>query len=136
LVNPSTKLKGWINTDFYEPTKEVIGVLPIPLEVQHTNRLSAYIESLQDLCDSDQRKNPNQHQFLTRLQGTWKAVLPVHTPAERKLFQELIQKNNDFEPMKGGLPNWEKAVQAWNHKADTNNGIQHVTQKPVRREAV
>jgi hypothetical protein len=122
MIHPSSELDTWLNTDFYQLTKEVIGVLPIPMEVQRANGLSEFIESLQDPDDRNV-KRPNRHQYLARLQGTRKAVLPVHTAAERKKFHEFIQKNVDFEPTKSGPPNWDNAVKAWNQMADTTDGI-------------
>ena len=116
--------ESWLNTDFYQRTKEVIGVLPIPSDIQVSYGLSKFVESIHNSDDRSQSaKRPDRHLFLARLQGTRKAVLPVNTIAEKKLLQRLIQENDDFRPGSSGHPNWDSAVVVWNQYADTNDGV-------------
>jgi hypothetical protein len=122
LRNAKPELDEWLNTDFYQPTNEVIGVLPIPIDIQHSNGLSRYIDSIQHPDNRKFRRLP-RHQFLARLQGTRKAVLPVHTPAEQKLFHDFMQKDERFGPTSNGGPNWDSVVRIWNQTADSTDGI-------------
>jgi hypothetical protein len=130
LVGRPSNLDSWVNTDFYQPTKEVIGVLPIPLDVQRTNGLSEYIKNVETPTGvAKPPKRPSaRHDYLAMLQGTKKAVLPVHTPAEHKLFSTLMSTDLHFLTP-SGVPNWEMGVKVWNRKANVTDGIYYKVRK-------
>ena len=94
------------------PSTEVLGILPIPMEVRIENGMSEYVPSL----DAHQK-----HKFLAEMQGTHKPVLPVHNAAEIELFRLLMEKNEDFNSPSG--PIWSQAVKVWNYYANTNTNI-------------
>src|SRR6266446_1171478 len=75
LIN-AHQISGWINGNLYIASKEVLGILPIPDDVRISSGMQAYF-SLSEL---------KKHSFLAKMQGTHKAVLPVHTKAEKDLF--------------------------------------------------
>ena len=56
------------------------------------------------------------------MQGTRKAILPVHTPAEHNLFRDLMKSNPVFNTQSSG-PMWKLAVKVWNEFADKESGI-------------
>ena len=72
LVN-AHQITGWVNSNLYVAMKEVLGILPIPDDVQISSRMWAYV-SLSEL---------KKHHFLAKIQGTCKAVLPAHAKAEK-----------------------------------------------------
>jgi hypothetical protein len=119
---PEATIRGWMNTNFYQRTKEVIGVLPIPLEVQTASGISPYVDHVYT-APSHSKAPRIRHGYLARLQNTRKAILPVHTPAERKLFRTLMQQNPKFSPSSRAQPNWDKAVPIWNRYADTEHDV-------------
>jgi len=55
------------------------------------------------------------------MQGTWKPVLPVHTMAERLMFQTLITQNKEFNPPNVSEPPWNQAVKVWNASVDESD---------------
>ncbi len=71
--------------------------------------------------DTSSRKN-QPHLYLARMQGTRKAILPVHTPAERDLFSKLMATNNAFNSPSTG-PTWKLAVKVWNERADIESDV-------------
>ena len=56
------------------------------------------------------------------MQGTRKAILPVHTPEELGLFRKLMETNSAFNFQSTG-PIWKLAIKVWNEYADTQDGI-------------
>ncbi|KAF8996471.1 hypothetical protein BDZ89DRAFT_1149038 [Hymenopellis radicata] len=68
--NTSPGNPSWINGNLYQPTTEQMGIMRIP--------------------------DAQKQSFLARLQGTKKAVLPLHTAGERQLFSELMKTCEDF----------------------------------------
>ncbi|KAF5328558.1 hypothetical protein D9758_018001 [Tetrapyrgos nigripes] len=52
---------------------------------------------------------------------TWKAILPIHTIAEHKLFNDLMSSNKFYINSKKELSN--EAVWIWNHKAEEQDDI-------------
>lgn len=70
-------------------------------------------------CHPQDRKQ-RQH-FLAKMQGTHKPVLPVHSPAERDLFRQLMTTEHEFNKPNG--PNWIEAVKIWNWHADRQTEI-------------
>lgn len=109
-------ISGWVNGNLYMPTKEIIGILPIPAE---TRLLSGMAEYVTPLADSKHRK----YQYLAAMQGTRKAVLPVHSPSERKLFHKLTS-HDSFSP-RNGEPRWRDAVRIWNAEAIESDDISY-----------
>ncbi|XP_006463087.1 hypothetical protein AGABI2DRAFT_152387 [Agaricus bisporus var. bisporus H97] len=108
MFEQSIHLNGWVNGDLYVPTKEVIGILPIPDDVRTSSGMVSYRFALNE---------KQKHSFVARMQNTRRAVLPVHTPAEQQLYQKLMETNTVFSP-KSGEPQWREAVVIWNQLAD------------------
>lgn len=119
VLSDARPLTGWVNGNLYMPTSEVAGVLPIPEDVRVKSGMGPYIASLH----SKQR-----HHYLAFLQGTRKAILPIHSPEEKKLFQELMASNSTFNDRTSG-PNWDSAVQIWNDHADLRDDIAYKVRK-------
>lgn len=107
FINP-VQIGGWVNGNFYVPTSESLGILPIPDDVRDLSGMIKYDPFL----DSRQK-----YSYLASRQGTQKPVLPVHTPEEQALFRFLLQYELSFNPC-AGEPNWRSAVKVWNSKAD------------------
>jgi hypothetical protein len=97
LVNP-TEITGWVNGNYYVPTTESLGILPIPLETRESSGIATYISGPITNIKTGEKKKPQRHDFLARMQGTRRPVLPVHTTAERLMFRTLITKNKEFNP--------------------------------------
>ena len=114
LINP-IHISGWVNGNLYIPTKEVLGILPIPEEIRFSSAMTAYIPSL----DQNQK-----HNFLAKIQGTRKPILPIHTPSEKQLFRQLMNTNSAFSP-KSGEPRWRDAVKIWNQHADRMDDVSY-----------
>jgi len=70
----------------------------------------------------DTNNKKKRHDYLAQMQGTCKAILPVHTPAELDLFHKLMKSNSAFNSQSTG-PIWKLAVKVWNECADTQDGI-------------
>ncbi|KAH9483209.1 hypothetical protein JR316_0005313 [Psilocybe cubensis] len=114
LINP-LELTGWVNGNLYMQTSEVLGILPIPLEIRTSAGMTEYTPSL------DRRQ---KHAFLAQMQKTRKPILPVHNPDEKQLFRHLMQKNPEYNSVSSG-PIWKEAVKVWNHYADTEPTISY-----------
>lgn len=112
LVNP-TQITGWVNTNLYMPTSEVLGILSIPHEIQTASAMLPY---------NPVNNSRQKHHFLAQTQGTHKAILPIHTPAEKKLFRDLMNSNPLFSPV-SGEPRWQDAVKIWNSHADLTDQV-------------
>ena len=113
LINP-LEMKGWVNGNFYLATVERLGILPVPDDVRQSCGMAEFIPT------SSNQKQP--HLYLARMQGTRKAILPVHTPAERELFSKLMATNKAFNSHSAG-PTWKLAVKVWNEQADAKPEI-------------
>ena len=113
MCHDYTQITGWVNGSLYLPTKERLGILPIPSDVRHSSEMAEFNIA----TDKNQ-----PHIYLARMQGTQKAILPVHTPAEHKLFRDLMRSNPVFNTQTSG-PIWKLAVKVWNKFADKESGI-------------
>jgi len=113
LENPLL-LDGWVNGNLYELTTETIGILAVPESLRHDYNMAKFDD---ELADKNQK-----HRYLAQMQGTWKAILPVHTAAEIALFQRLMEQNEAFNSRISG-PRWSDAVRVWNKEADTTDDI-------------
>lgn len=102
-----------MNGNLYVKSEEVFGILPIPRDVQIEAGMQPHHISLD---------RPAHHAFLASRQGTRKAVLPVHTPAEYKLFSKLMRDEPTFN-QRDGEPDWEQGVRIWNRYAETEDDI-------------
>ncbi len=102
-----------MNGNLYVHTKEVFGILPIPTDVQIEGGMQPHQSSLD---------RPTRHAFLAARQGTRKAILPVHTSAEYKLFSKLMRDDPAFN-QQNGEPNWSQGVKIWNRYAETDEEI-------------
>ncbi|RDB16051.1 hypothetical protein Hypma_003473 [Hypsizygus marmoreus] len=98
---------------------EVIGILPIPDDIQTSCGMAPFEASL----DSKQ-----QHHFLAHMHNTRKPVLPIHTVAERNLFSSLMREHEAFN-VPSGVPRWKDAVKVWNRYADENVDIFYKAQQ-------
>ncbi|KAF6742075.1 hypothetical protein DFP72DRAFT_831643 [Ephemerocybe angulata] len=122
-IQTHTDFSNWLNTDFYETSGEVIGVLPITPDMQLANSISPYVEGYQDLVRGSASAPPARYEYLVRLQRTRKAVVPVHTEKECELFHNLMKESPDFKTSLSGNPNWNKVVIVWNQIAEIKEGI-------------
>lgn len=108
----STLQPAWVNGNLYKQTKEEIGILPLHPIILEKAGMQAYISSV----DHKQKQ-----WFIAQLQGTRKAVLPVHTIAERRLFNEFMLTCRVFYISRTELT--PEAVKLWNRKAETMPGV-------------
>lgn len=67
-------MKGWVNGNLYLPTSEQLSILPVPDDVRLASGMAEF-----NLLSAD-KKQP--HLYLAHMQGTWKAILLIHTTAE------------------------------------------------------
>lgn len=116
LINP-IEIRGMVNTDLYVRTQERLGILPIPDGVRIASAIGEYNPQ-----DPGARKQ--EQAYLARIQNTKKAVLPVHTPQEYKLFEELMVSSSAFNSTSRG-PVWKLAVRVWNERAELTHGISY-----------
>ncbi|KAJ7170171.1 hypothetical protein C8R46DRAFT_1266577 [Mycena filopes] len=112
LINPRP-LTGWVNGNLYLPTNEVSGVLPIPNDI----RIKSGMAEFQSSLDSTRL-----HHHLAALQGTRKAVLPVHNTAEKDLFRSLMLGPNTPGNFSSSRQ-VENTVKIWNATADAQDDI-------------
>lgn len=112
FIRPA-KITGWVNGNFYLPSTEVLGILPVPPEIQSTSGMTEYLPSLGTKW---------RHKFLAEMQGTNKAILPIHNHTEKELFRELMRTNTDFNSS-GGPSNWDRAARVWNSYANANDVV-------------
>ncbi|KJA14046.1 hypothetical protein HYPSUDRAFT_150847, partial [Hypholoma sublateritium FD-334 SS-4] len=94
-------------------TNETIGIIPVPSDIRESSGMAEF--------------NPNvdhnrKHHYLASKQGTRKAILPVHTPAEYALFKHFMKTDDAFGTRSKG-PIWPQCVQVWNTYADTHEDI-------------
>ena len=115
MLDNAIHISGWVNGNLYTPTTEVLGILPIPDDIRMNTAMLPFNASL----DRQQK-----HKFLAEIQGTRKPILPVHTPAEKKLFRDLMNRNPAFSPI-SGEPRWRDAVQVWNSIAERTDDISY-----------
>ncbi|KAJ3819593.1 hypothetical protein F5880DRAFT_1616319 [Lentinula raphanica] len=103
--------KGWINGNFYLPTTEVIGILPIPDTIRRDSGMLDYRP------DVDHKQT---HWFVASLQGTRRAVLPIANSYEEGRFREYVATNTGSSE-----PRWDNIVRAWNTAAITDNNLSY-----------
>lgn len=94
-------LNGWVNGRLYAATDEVFGILPIPPQSRDALRFRPY----------DNTHPPKHHRYLAERQGTEHAVLPLATPAEKKLFNDLMRTHPKF--MTASEPKWDECAAIW-----------------------
>jgi len=83
LHQDSTDYGGWVNLDNYAQMNEPFGLLPFNDQTrQHGSMLPFNANFLK-------QRPKTRHQFLSSLQGTQFAILPIHTGKEHSLFQSL-----------------------------------------------
>ncbi|KAJ7834646.1 hypothetical protein B0H14DRAFT_3461947 [Mycena olivaceomarginata] len=73
-------IAGWVNGNLYQPTDEVAGVLRIPEDVRIKYGMAQFEPSID---------SARPHHHFAGLQGTRKAILPVHNHDEKDLFLQL-----------------------------------------------
>ncbi|KAJ3764783.1 hypothetical protein FB446DRAFT_656131, partial [Lentinula raphanica] len=98
----------WVNGNLYKATDEVLGVLTLPAPVLENTGMQPFVSSL----DRKQKQA-----FLAQLQGTRKAVLPIHTVQERKLFSSLMATCKEFYLSSSELS--PDAVRIWNRRVES-----------------
>src|SRR6266478_5360393 len=115
MLAERVEIYGWINGNLYVPTKEVIGILPIPIAIRQSSGMAEHVQTV---------SKRQRHHFLAAMQGTRKPVLPIHSPPERQLFHKLMKADPSFSPQHGE-PRWKEAVKVWNANADESNDISY-----------
>lgn len=120
LINVN-EICGWVNGNYYVPTTETLGILPIPQEIRESSGMAAYVSGPIINLNTGEKKKPQRHNFLAKMQGTRKPVLPIHTTAERLMFRSLISQNREFNPPNVSEPPWNQAVKVWNASVDESD---------------
>ncbi len=120
LINVN-EITGWVNGNYYVPTTETLGILSIPQEIRESSGMAIYISGPIVNLNTGEKKKPQWHDFLAKMQGTRKPVLPVHTMAERLMFRTLISQNREFNPPNVSEPPWNQAVKVWNASVDESD---------------
>ena len=120
LINVK-EICGWVNGNYYVPTTETLGILPIPKEIRESSGMATYISGPFINFNTGEKKKPQRHNFLAKMQGTRKPVLPIHTMAERLMFRTLISQNREFNPPNVSEPPWNQAVKVWNASVDESD---------------
>lgn len=69
LINVN-EITGWVNGNYYVPTTETLGILPIPSEIQESSGMAAYISGPIINLNTGEKKKPQRHNFLAKMQGT------------------------------------------------------------------
>ncbi|KAF7292549.1 3'-5' exonuclease domain-containing protein [Mycena kentingensis (nom. inval.)] len=103
---------AWVNGNLYEQTERSIGIIKIPTVVCEPVKIQPFSSSL----DGKQKQA-----YLARMQDTRKAVLPVHTTAEKRLFRKLMQEEPAFRDCKTTIS--LKATEHWNRLAETTADV-------------
>jgi hypothetical protein len=103
-------LDGWINGNLYASTTETIGILTVPESLRHDYNMGKFDDELAD------RKQ--KHRYLAQMQGTRKAILPVHTEDEKNIFRTMMADSSVF-----AAHQWKKAASKWNERAETHPGL-------------
>ncbi|KAJ7037315.1 hypothetical protein C8F04DRAFT_1331804 [Mycena alexandri] len=85
---------AWVNGNLYQQTEQSVGIIKIPKSKQ---------------------------QYLARMQGTRIAVLPVHTVAEKLLFNDLLRTSPAFQSCKTAISTAATAI--WNREAEARPDI-------------
>ncbi|KIM37652.1 hypothetical protein M413DRAFT_20280 [Hebeloma cylindrosporum] len=98
-------------------TRETLGILPVPGDIRDSSGMAPFVDI------TNRAQKPPKHRFLAKMQGTRKAILPIHTAAEKSLFRTLMESNRYFNPADGSLPNWNEAVRVWNAWADKTEDV-------------
>lgn len=113
---------GWLNVNWYKPTSEVpVGVLSIPAETRREYGLADYAKP-------PANTKPPRHNILVELQGTKKAILPVHTQAEHRLYQSFMQGHLD----RSRAPNWARMTKDWNMIANRRDDVYYKVCDPSK----
>jgi hypothetical protein len=102
------EITGWVNGNYYVPTTETLGILPIPLEIRESSGMASYVSGPISNIKTGEKKKRQRHDFLAQMQGTRKPVLPIHTNAEKLMFRTLM-KNREFNPPNVSEPPWNRS---------------------------
>ncbi|KAJ7223232.1 hypothetical protein GGX14DRAFT_352286, partial [Mycena pura] len=94
-------------------TTEVAGVLPVPEDVRVKYGMARFEPSLDSM---------RPHHHLASLQGTRKAILPVHNQEEKDLFRTMMSGSNSFGNFSSEAQ-IETSVRIWNARADMSDTI-------------
>ncbi len=107
LARPSGRGQ-WVNGNDYEPAGEAFGIMPFDEDMRrHLDYLP-----FNSIVARELKYN---HVYLAKRQGTRFAVLPVHTRAERDIFQLLIETS---PLLKATQPNWTALAAEWSKHAN------------------
>ncbi|KAG6808759.1 hypothetical protein H0H92_002998 [Tricholoma furcatifolium] len=103
---------SWVNGNLYQKSDETMGLTAISKSV----RIEAGMQDFVEETDATQKQA-----YLARIQGTRRPILPVHTIAERKLFNRLMRESHEFRSSKSSIS--INAVKLWNRYAETEDDI-------------
>ncbi|KAJ6493091.1 hypothetical protein C8R45DRAFT_791978, partial [Mycena sanguinolenta] len=87
--------------------------LNLPLILHDLNRMAQFEPSIDSA-------RPQHH--LAALQGTHKAILPIHNQDEKDLFHTMMSGPNSFSNFSSDAQ-VNAGVRIWNAKADGNDNI-------------
>jgi len=119
LHQDSTDYGGWVNLNNYAQMNEPFGLLPL------NDRTRQHGSMLPFDGDFLKQHRKTRHQFLSNLQGTRFAVLPIHTGEERSLFQSLTRSSPLF--VGAQQPNFTALALLFNSHANGINIFYKVT---------
>ncbi|KAJ6473082.1 hypothetical protein C8R45DRAFT_776206, partial [Mycena sanguinolenta] len=103
---------AWVNGNLYQKTQQTIGIIKIPQTICAPVKIQPYNEE----ADSKQKQA-----YLAKMQGTRKPVLPVHTLAEKMLFNKLMRTSPAFQNCKTAIS--AAAAEIWNREAEKEQDV-------------
>ncbi|KIK50165.1 hypothetical protein GYMLUDRAFT_253216 [Collybiopsis luxurians FD-317 M1] len=109
---------GWVNSNFYQPTTERLGILPLPQSTCEASGMLLYNPKLH---------SSQTHWFIASLQNTQCPVLPIHNSAEETLFHQFMASHGG-----GTEPLWQNIVLAWNEIANNKKEISYKLNEHLR----
>ena len=103
---------AWVNGNLYQKTQQTIGIIKISQTICAPVKIQPYNEE----ADSKQKQA-----YLAKMQGTRKPVLPVHTLAEKMLFNKLMRTSPAFQNCKTAIS--AAAAEIWNREAEKEQDV-------------
>jgi hypothetical protein len=108
LLGNNFHREGWVNGNLYQSSGETFGIVPIPHDLREQFAMLPF-DPLYTL------ETRSHHRFLAEKHNTRLAVIPIHSPPERKFFSTLMRNTSFFTPQMN--PQFVKLVRHWNQTA-------------------